>query len=82
MFDAYRTVASAASPDETALDPRFDPYWLLDAIDQSLQGKDLVRALAHAQELTERYMACIKQGISAQACVIQVDPEGRGKALG
>ena len=82
VFDAYRTAASAASPDETALDPRFDSYWLLDAIDQSLQGKDLVRALAHAQELTERYMACIKQGISAQACVIQVDPEGRGKALG
>ena len=81
VFDAYRTASVSSSPDETAaLDSRLDTYWLFHAIDQLLDGKDLERALAHAQDVTERYLLCIQQGNAAQECATQVDPQGRGNA--
>lgn len=81
VFDAYRTARASSSPDEAAtLDARLDTYWLFDAINQSLDSKDLERALAHAQDVTERYLLCVQQGTAAQECATQVDPQGHGKA--
>jgi len=53
-------------------------YWLLKAINQAAQGKNLERELAQAQDLTEQYLACVRGGGQPGLCAQQVDPDYQG----
>lgn len=61
-------------------DAQFDPYWLYYALDQSLQGKDLMNELQLAQDRTQAYLICVRQGVAPKDCALSVDRayEGMG----
>jgi ABC-type glycerol-3-phosphate transport system substrate-binding protein len=67
---AGQLAPGSASPDT----PPIDYYWLYQAIDQALQGKNLEQELSQAQALTELYIACVWAGDQREACNRQVDP--------
>jgi len=51
-----------------------DYFWFYRALDRALQGEDLERELAEAQELTEQYIACMRSSAQRQDCEHQADP--------
>lgn len=55
-----------------------DYFWFLKAVDRALQGEDLEQALAEAQQITERYLACRQNVSASENCTTQVDPAYNG----
>lgn len=55
-----------------------DPYWLYQAADRALQGGDLDKELAAAQQTTTDFMACVRGGETPAVCAKQVDPKYDG----
>ncbi len=43
-----------------------------------MHGKDLERELADAQELTEQYLACLRDSSDPAGCATQADPTYEG----
>jgi ABC-type glycerol-3-phosphate transport system substrate-binding protein len=48
--------------------------WFYRAVDRALQGKDVARELALAQQIAEQYRACIHTGADNSICLQQADP--------
>jgi ABC-type glycerol-3-phosphate transport system substrate-binding protein len=57
---------------------QLDLYWFFGAVDQALQGADLARALAQAEETSRAYLDCVRAGESAESCARSVDPNYAG----
>ncbi len=86
VYRAY-SEALAKSPPAATRDRRslanFERYWFFRAVDQVLRGeeRDLERALADAQTLTEQYLDCVRAGDTTPNCAKQVDPTYDGFML-
>jgi ABC-type glycerol-3-phosphate transport system substrate-binding protein len=82
VYAAYRPALDQA-PTSARADsnqPRVDLFWFFRAADRTLQGGDLDRELADAQDMTEQYMTCVQSGGQAGTCAKQVDPTYAGFA--
>jgi ABC-type glycerol-3-phosphate transport system substrate-binding protein len=75
VYAAYRTALNA--PAQTPAQRQFDPFWFYQAVDRALQGADLERELARAQDLSEQHYACVQGGTDFAGCADLVDPERR-----
>jgi len=62
---------------------RFESYWYYRAIDRVLRGeaRDLERALAEAQTLTQQFLDCVRAGDAPPSCAKQTDPSYDGFLL-
>jgi ABC-type glycerol-3-phosphate transport system substrate-binding protein len=82
VYTAYRDElkrAPAPTPQPEAQNtPSVDFYWLFQALDWALQGKDLARELKTAQELTEQDLECQRGGGDPAGCATSVDPDYKG----
>ncbi|NOK57789.1 MAG: hypothetical protein GFH27_549287n93 [Chloroflexi bacterium AL-W] len=59
-------------------DHHFDPYWLYQAIDNAIQGRDLEAELQTAQDLTHLYLQCVRNNGEYDVCAKTVDPSYQG----
>lgn len=73
VYTAYRAALNAPAPPAT--EPQFDPFWFYQAVDRALQGADLERELAQAQDLSEQHYACVVGGEDTAACAQLIDPQ-------
>jgi multiple sugar transport system substrate-binding protein len=82
VYKAYRAAFDRSSSADRVRQPYYqsqlDFFWFFRAVDRAMQGKDLDRELADAQELTEQYMACLRDNPGIADCASQVDPTYEG----
>jgi len=78
VYEAYAAaldrVGQLAPGGDAPGTPPIDYHWFYQAIDRTLDGKNLEQELAEAQAFTEQYMACVRTGGQRETCTHQVDP--------
>lgn len=81
LYAAYLPQLQASSVATNPFaDATFEPFWLYQAIDRALQGANLERELAQAQEKTTAYFQCMETKGTRRACATKADHEYQGLA--
>lgn len=75
VYAAYAPLLDQA---QLASEGQLDLYWFFEAVDQALQGEDLAKALAQAEETSRAYLDCVRAGEEAENCARSVDSNYAG----
>ncbi|HEX9370890.1 MAG TPA: extracellular solute-binding protein, partial [Roseiflexaceae bacterium] len=83
IYEAYRAAFERTLSAGGALANRdqspVDYYWFFRALDRALQGANLERELAQAQDLTRQFLICVQGGTPGGTCATRVDPDYQGR---
>lgn len=87
VYTAYWNVLNrdtSTSADQVTLEatsPALDTFWIFQAIEQAIQGKNLEDALEKAQTRTQAYVSCYQASKKWAECANQVDPQYQGYGI-